>query len=159
MSSVVSRPFAQRTGNFVVTAYGVDGILYSNCYIQLESDIAQWASDNAGVLTVVGNVYISSVANYRSVVQDLWYDGSYYNVPEYPNELLPIGMELKDMGKDIYIGVPGEANLLHLRLVQLPGALDALGRGASSGYVVVEGNADIFSNTDYTYPTVSVARL
>ena len=157
MSSVVSRPFAQRTGNFVVTAYGVDGILYSNCYIQLESDIAQWASDNAGVLTVVGNVYISSVANYRSVVQDLWYDGSYYNVPEYPNVLLPIGMELKDMGKDIYIGVPGEANLLHLRLVQLPGALDALGRGASSGYVVVEANADIFDG--FSYPNVAVARL
>ena len=157
MSSVVSRPFAQRTGNFVVTAYGVDGKLYSNCYIQLESDIAQWASDNAGVLTVVGNVYISSVANYRSVVQDLWYGAAYYNVPEYPNEYLPIGMELKDMGKDIYIGVPGEANLLHLRLVQLPGALDALGRGASCGYVVVEGNADIFTINQYL--TVSVARL
>ena len=158
MTSVVSRPFAQRTGNYIVTAnYVNSGQLYSNCYIQLESDIAQWASDNAGVLTVVGNVYISSVANYRSVVQDLWYGAAYYNVPEYPNELLPIGMELKDMGKDIYIGVPGEANLLHLRLVQLPGALDALGRGASSGYVVVEANADIFDGN--LYPNVAVARL
>ena len=158
MTSVVSRPFAQRTGNYIVTAnYVNSGQLYSNCYIQLESDIAQWASDNAGVLTVVGNVYISSVANYRSVVQDLWYGAAYYNVPEYPNVLLPIGMELKDMGKDIYIGVPGEANLLHLRLVQLPGALDALGRGASSGYVVVEANADIFDGD--LYPNVAVARL
>ena len=153
--SIVSRPFAQRTGNFVVTAYGVDGKLLSNCYIQLESDIAQWASDNASMLTVVGNVYTSSVDNYFTVTQNLW--GDYYHVPEYPNETLPVGMELKDMGKDIYIGVPGEANLLHLRLVQLPGALDALGRGASCGYVVVEGNADIFTINQYL--TVSVARL
>ena len=156
MSSVVSRPFAQRTGNYIVTTNYVNVTLYSNCYIQLESDIAQWASDNASLLTVVGNVYISSVANYRSVVQDLWY-GAYFNVPEYPSDALPIGMELKDMGKDIYIGVPGEPNLLHLRLVQLPGALDALGRGASCGYVVVEANADIFDGN--LYPNVAVARL
>jgi len=157
MSSVVGRPFAQRTGNFVVLGkYLSGGSLYSNCYIQLESDIAKWAAHNASMLTVVGNVYTSSVANYRGVVQDLWY-GSYYNVPEYPIEPLPIGMELKDMGKDIFIGVPGEANLLHLRLVQLPGALDALGRGASSGYVVIEANANIFDGD--AYPNVGVARL
>jgi hypothetical protein len=73
------------------------------------------------------------------------------------NDSLPIGMELKDMGKDIYIGVPGEANLLHLRLVQLPGTVANLGKGGAVGYLVVEANASIFSMDQYL--VVSVARL
>ena len=150
MTSVVSRPFAQRTGNFVVIANYVDGQLYSNCYLYAESDIAAWASDNASIVSVNGNIYTSSVANYETVVGNLW--TSYSSFGSFP-----IGTELKDMGKDIYIGLPDEANLLHLRLVQLPGTVANLGKGGAVGYVVIEANADILNGD--TLPGVSVARL
>ena len=61
------------------------------------------------------------------------------------------------MGKDIFIGVPGEANLLRLRLVQLPGTVANLGKGGAVGYVVIEANANIFDGTNFQI--VAVARL
>ena len=157
--SVVGRPFSQRTGNYVVIANYFDtDTIYSNAYLMLVKDFDQWVSDNKSLLTVVGNTYTSSVANFSSIMNNVSngiYENKYYTLPNRGQ--LPIGMELKDMGKDAFIGVPGEANLLRLRLVQLPGTVANLGKGGAVGYIPIEANADIFDGA--SYPNLSVARL
>lgn len=160
MSSVLTRPFAQNTGNFVVIAtYSYSEVLYSNCYILFENDFKRWASDYASNYSVVGNVYTAlSVGDFESMISEpsgLWSE-YYYVVPGNPG-LIPIGTELKDLGKDIYIGLPGEANILRLRLVQLPGTVANMGKGGAVGYIFIEANGPIFDGGDY--PAVGVARL
>ena len=166
MSSVLTRPFAQNTGNFVTIAYYNTSnpedppVLVSGCYILLENDFKRWASDYASNYSVVGNVYTAlSVGDFETMIGSL-YDGLwseyYYVVPGNPG-LIPIGTELKDLGKDIYIGLPGEANILRLRLVQLPGTVANMGKGGAVGYIFIEANGPIFDGGDY--PAVGVARL
>ena len=160
MSSVVSKPFAQNNGNFVATAsYYFEGILHSGCYILFEKDFNRWAYDYVSNYSAVGNVYTAlSVADFETMISEpdgLWSE-YYYVVDGNPGEI-PIGTELKDLGKDIFIGLPGEANILRLRLVQLPGTVENLGKGGAVGYVIIEANSSIFDGNNY--PVVGVARL
>jgi hypothetical protein len=165
--------YSQRlTNNYIVLPLyynsGSGGVIKSDCYVLPESSLTQWASDNASKLTVVGNVYTTSVANFPTIIANsistpngLWQD-KYYTFSGYG--YMNPGVTLKDMGKDVYIGTPQESNLLHLRLVQVPGPVSNSGQGGKTGYVFVEGNADIFNSTgndmgNNEYPVVSVARV
>jgi hypothetical protein len=162
MTSLKTNYSQRLTNNYIVIPLNFDtGAIVSNCYLISESALAQWASDNASKLTVVGNVYTTSLANFPGVVNNIgngiWTD-QYYTLPNggYVNP----GVTLKDMGKDVYIGTPQESNLLHLRLVQVPGPVANSGEGGMTGYVFVEGNCDLFTNPlGSTYPIISVARV
>lgn len=149
--------FAQRkTNTFVAfpTAYNGEGGISTNLYLFSEAGLALWKQENASTLTIVGNNITTSVSNYPTVIQDLWTNTDYSS---YYSEQVAPGTTLTDMGKDVYIGVPGEANLLHLRLVQLPASTAALGKDGFVGYIPVEGNADIFDGN--LAPIVAVARV
>jgi len=156
--------FAKRvTNNYVVigTSYG-GGYVYSGAYMITAEGVAQWASDNAAFLSVAGNTYTTTQEKFYDLMfhtnNGIWTD-KYFSLPGYG--YLDPGILLTDMGKDIYVGVPGEANILHLRLMQAPGTLANLGKGGWVGYIVVETHAsDIFADTSGdTVPCVSVARI
>ena len=159
--SIVSRPFAQNSGNFVSMAYRYfEGSVESYVYLITADEIDQWVLDNADILTVFSNMYLTSVDNYPSLVggtgNGIW-ASKYRTLPL--NGYVPQGTELKDMGKEMFVGVPGEPNLLRLRLVQMPGTLENLGKGGTVGYTFIEANATIFVGDEQNYPVVSVARL
>uniref|UniRef100_A0A6C0BDK4 Uncharacterized protein n=1 Tax=viral metagenome TaxID=1070528 RepID=A0A6C0BDK4_9ZZZZ len=162
MSSTQSSLAKRVTNNYVVIPTWSDGDTYSGVYMITADGVAQWASDNALFLSVAGNTYTTTPANFYNLMihtgNGIWTD-KYYSLPDYG--YLNPGVVLTDLGKDIYVGVSGEANILHLRLMQTPGTLANLGKGGWVGYVVVETNAsDIFTdNTGNTLPCVSVARL
>jgi len=161
MSSVVSRPFAQNKNNYVAMPYYYNaGTIESYTYLIAEDDVNQWVLDNADILTVFSNMYLTSVENYPSLVGNtgngIW-SYQYYTLPN--GGYVAPGIELKNMGKEIFVGVPGEPNLLHLRLVQMPSTVENLGKGGVVGYAFVEGNATIFVNDKDNYPVISVARL
>ena len=134
----------------------------STAYLMPKSGLSNWAFDNRALITVAGNTYTAKTyANFSNIVgsnnpgsNGIWN----LNNTRYYTTTTPIapGRILRDMGQDIYIGVPGQANMLHLRLVTLPGGLSSLGGPGSVGYVVVETNADIFTTSNY--PNTSVAR-
>ena len=159
--SIVSRPFAQNSGNFVSMAYRVNsGSVESYVYLISADEIDQWVLDNADILTVFSNMYLTSVDNYASLVgttgNGIW-ASKYYTLPN--GGYVAQGTELKDLGKEMFVGVPGEPNLLRLRLVQMPGTLENLGKGGTVGYTFIEANATIFVGDEQNYPVVSVARL
>ena len=147
--------------NYVVIITVTSPSITSTARLMSQTGFNNWASDNKSILSVAGNTYTTSFANYRRAVGNstngIWNLGNsrYYNPPN-PAPIAP-GTILRDMGQDRFIGVPGQANLLHLRLVELPGTVENSGLGGAIGYVVVEGNANIFNGT--TYPNVSVARV
>lgn len=160
--------YAQRkTNSFVVipqyVTEGDGAYLSSNCYLISEADVAQWLKDNASKITRVGNVVTTSVANFPDLVGNsgngIWANKYYTILPNIG--YVDMGTTLTDLGKDLYIGVPGESNLLHYRLVQAPGSVANAGKGGIVGYVVVEANADIFtaSIVGNSYPSVAVARV
>ena len=161
--SIVSRPFAQNSGNFVSMAYYYNtdtSKVESFVYLISADEIDQWVLDNADILTVFSNMYLTSVDNYPSLVgvtgNGIW-ASKYYTLPN--GGYVPQGTELKDMGKEMFVGVPGEPNLLRLRLVQMPGTVENLGKGGTVGYTFIEANADIFVADEQNYPVVGVARL
>jgi len=121
--------------------------------------LTRWASANKAKLSVAANTYTASIANLPNLISKAaggLYSSTYYTLPLFGQ--LPPGTFLKDLGKDIYIGVPGQANIFHFRLVQAPGILNNLGNGGWTGYVCVENNTSTFS--DYVnFPQVSVARV
>lgn len=162
--SSIQGTFAKRvTNNFVVIPTNIiEGVLNSGCYLLSKQGFAQWVSDNASILTVVENTYTTSIANFPNLVNDSTNgisNSKYYTLPDYG--YINQGIELTDLGKDVFIGVPGQANILHLRLVQAPGTLANLGEGGWVGYVAVETNAsDIFTDPEGgSVPVVSVARV
>ena len=134
----------------------------STAYLMPKSGLSNWAYDNRALITVAGNTYTAKTsANFSNIVgsnnpasNGIW---NLNNTRYYPSAS-PIapGKILRDLGQDAYIGVPGQANMLHLRLVQPPGSVPSGGLGMPSGYVVVETNADIFNGANY--PNTSVAR-
>lgn len=145
--------------SFVTVATDASG--NSTAHLMLKSGFSNWAYDNRALITVAGNTYTAKTyANFSNIVASnnpasngIW---NLNNTRYYPNTTaIPPGRVLRDMGQDAYVGVPGQANMLHLRLVTLPGSVPSLG-GGTVGYVVVETNADIFNGT--SYPNTSVAR-
>ena len=162
MSSTQSSLAKRVTNNYVVIPTWNDGDTYSGCYMLTADGLAQWASDNALFLSVSGNTYTTTPANFYDLMyhsnNGIW-TAKYYSLPS--EGYLDPGVILTDLGKDVYVGVPGEANILHLRLMQAPGTLANLGKGGWVGYVVVVANAvDIFTDrTGNSLPCVSVARL
>lgn len=159
MSSIQSSYLSQRKlASFVVLLLYPSSTYESNCYLLSEPDFERWKQDFALYLKVVGNNITTSVENFAFVVgsSGIW-SSEYYTYAD--SGYVPPATTLIDLGKDIYIGVPGEPNLLHLRLVQLPGSVETLGKGGKTGYVPIECNADIFVTTDgLSYMNVSVAR-
>ena len=156
MSSTQSSLAKRVTNNYVVIPVNYsDSVLSSGVYMLTTDAFAQWASDNALFLSVSGNTYTTTPANFYNLMihtgNGIWAD-KYYSLPG--NGYLDPGVVLTDLGKDIYVGVSGEANILHLRLMQAPGNLAGLGKNGWVGYVVVETNAsDIFTdNTGNTLP-------
>ena len=163
MSSVQGALAKRVTNNYVVIPTWNDGDIYSGCYMLTPDALTRWASDNALFLSVSGNTYTTTIAKFydlmdHSETTGIW-NAQYYTLPG--QGYLDAGIVLTDLGKDAYIGVPGEANILHLRLMQAPGTLANLGKGGWVGYVVVETNAvDIFTDrTGSNLPCVSVARI
>jgi hypothetical protein len=158
--------FALRpTNSFIVfpTYWDVPNRMASACFLITPASVAQWAADNASLLTVLGNTYtVKNPANFVSVIggdgNGIW-TNQYYTLPD--TGYLAPGTLLTDLGKDIFIGVPDEPNILHLRLVQAPGTLGNQGKGGWVGYTPVGTYAfDIFTDTrGTTTPIVSVARI
>ena len=161
MSSLQSYPAQRKTNTFVVLYLYDDTTFKSNCYLIQERGFNQWKQDNASILSIAGNTITTSVADFPGAIENsgngLW-SSQYFTFPDF-GYVAP-ATTLTDLGKDIFIGVPGEANLLHLRLVQAPGTVAGLGKGGNVGYVAVECNADIFiTETGNSFPNVSVARV
>lgn len=163
MSSLQRYPAQRKSNTFVVIpVHGASaGDLtapYSNCYLVSENDFSEWKKDNAPViLSSVGNVITISEANFSNAINSTEPNG-YWNAKYYtlPNEgIVNIGVTLTDMGKDVFIGVPSEANILHLRLVRAPGNL---GKNGVVGYIPIEWNSDI-ADGGINFPNVSVARV
>ena len=164
MSSLQRYPTQRKTNTFVVIpVYGTSAAdltaPYSNCYLISENDFAEWKKDNASVIvSSAGNVITISGANFQNAMNSTepngYWNSKYFTLPNQGR--VNIGVTLIDMGKDVFIGVPGEANILHLRLVQAPGNL---GRNGLIGYIPIECNADIFNDGGINFPSVSVARV
>ena len=147
----------------IATASGL-----STAHLMTKPQFSNWVNSNRSMLTIAGNTYIAKgttptlmYQNFSNIVgsnnpasNGFW---NLNNTNFYSNTTpIPPGRVLRDMGQDVYIGVPGQANMLHLRLVTLPGGLTSLGGPGTTGYVVVETNANIF--TGVGYPNTSVAR-
>lgn len=161
MSSLQKYPAQRKTNTFVVLLLYPDAVYSSNCYLLLEKDFAEWKKDNASILTIAGNNITTSIANFPDAVGNggngIW-TSKYFTLPD--SGYIAPATSLTDLGKDVYIGVPGEANLLHLRLVQAPGSVAGLGKAGTVGYIPVECNASLFITDDgQNYPNVSVARV
>lgn len=161
----MSYPIQRKTNTFVVIpAFIRSGTLsppYSSCYLLSEDGLTQWKHDNASIMTIVGNNIIIRPENFANAItsnNDIgFWNAKYYT---YPGEgLVNVGITLTDLGKDVYVGVPGEPNILHLRLVQAPGSINTCGKGGLVGYIPIECNSDIFDSGGDEYPNVSVARL
>lgn len=148
--------FAQRkTNTFVTIPFTTSGGgLITNVYLVSKADFESWKTNNASKMTITGNVITISVEHYAEVISDYWY-GNYYNFPDQ-GHIAP-GVSLTDLGNDVYVGVPGEANIMHLRLVQAPTSVANLGKGGIVGYIPIECNADLFDGD--SYPNVGVARV
>jgi len=146
----------RKTNSFIV-------VLSEAVFLLQPAQFAQWASDNKALLTVVGSTYTTNVANFRSVVNNTGnglFADKYYIPGNAFVDALTIGTTLQDLGKDVYIGTSAASNLLHLRLVELPGTVENAGEGGTVGYIPIEANADIFSEyPPVTYPCVGVARV
>jgi hypothetical protein len=146
--------YSQRKTNSFIVA------LSEAVFLLQPAQLAQWASDNKSILTVVGSTYTTSVVNFRGLVNNVdngLFTDKYYSFPV--TALVP-GTTLKDLGKDVYIGTNAASNLLHLRLVELPGTVEHAGENGTVGYIPIEANADIFSEyPPVTYPCVGVARV
>ena len=164
MSSLQRYPAQRKSNKFVVIPVyrNSDGDLtsqYSNCYLISENDFANWKTDNASViLSSVGNVITIGMENFSNAMTytepNGYWNATYFTLPN--QGLVNIGVTLTDMGKDVFIGVPGETNILHLRLVQAPGNF---GKNGVVGYIPIECNADIFNDGGFNFPNVSVARV
>ena len=149
--------FSQRKTNSFIVA------LSEAVFLLQPAQLAQWASDNKSILIVVGSTYTTSVANFRGLVNNVdngIFADKYYSPGNVHLNAITPGTTLKDLGKDIYIGTSAASNLLHLRLVELPGTVENAGEGGTVGYIPIEANADIFSEyPPVTYPCVGVARV
>jgi len=73
------------------------------------------------------------------------------------NGEVPLYVTLRDLGKDIYFGIPSQTNLLRGRLVELPGSVANSGEGGTVGFVWIEVNASEL-NTGESPILVGVAR-
>jgi hypothetical protein len=107
-------------------------------YLLLQSDIDRWAEDYKEDVTVVGNVYTITSSKFVADIHALWND-DYYTLPD--NGVIPLNVTLKDLGKDIYFGIPSQTSLLRGRLVELPGYVANSGEGGTVGFVWVESHA------------------
>jgi hypothetical protein len=164
MTSVANTYATRLTSSWItIGTYILGGELTSSMYLTPCPGLAQWAADNEDYLYVNGNQYIVvNPANYAMVIGNtgngFW---THKYSAAFPEEgYFRVGTLFKDLGRDVYIGVPNEPNILHLRLMQAPGTLSSLGKGGLVGYGVVETNAsDIFTESDgRTIPCVSLAR-
>lgn len=149
--------------NFVVigtsTITGTPDRQTSTAYLMPASNFKNWQTDNRSIITIAGNTNTISVANFSNAIgtgtNGLW---NIAKTRYYPiSTTLTIGTTLRDLGADQFIGVPGQANMIRLRLVAKPGSVPSSGYGGQQGYVVIGANADICNGV--TYPNVSVARV
>jgi hypothetical protein len=145
----------RKTNTFVTIPFTVSGgDLVTNVYLVSKQDFEAFKRNNASKMTITGNVITVSINDYTDVISDYWF-GDYYNFPDQ-GQIAP-GVTLTDLGNDVYIGVPGEPNILHLRLVQAPTSVANLGKGGIVGYTPIECNSDLFDGNNY--PNVGIARV
>jgi hypothetical protein len=149
MASVL-RGFSQPlTRNFVLTQDTNNG--EAGAYFFTQGDINSWAADNAQDVTQLGSIYVIPASRFVSVTQNL----------DHSNSNIDDRKTLKDMGKEIIIGTPGQPRLLVLRKVQsYTDSANANGATDSeyNGYVVVENNAEDLGPNIGRF-TVRVARV
>ena len=138
--SSLGRKLSQRVTKSFVTNYAA--------YL-LQRDESSW--HGIGTPTKIGNVYVyDSNALFLSAMQSVWLDGS-----NYLADPIDARVTLKDLGKDLYFGTRNKANLIRLRLVELPGTVDNSGEKGLVGYVYVEVN---YSEPGTYVPEVGVSR-
>ena len=136
----LGRGFSQRVTKSFVT----NGSSYL-----LKPDESSW--DGLGTPSKIGNVYIyDSVASFASAMQTVWLDGS-----NFIADPIDTGVTIKDLGKDLYFGTQNKANLVRVRLVELPGTVEHSGESGLVGYVYVEVN---YTRPGTYVPEVGVTR-
>jgi len=139
--SSTSRAFSQRPTNAFVTN--------SSGYL-LNPDITSW--EGLGNPKKIGNVYIyNSFDLFNAAMQTVWLNGSNFVL-----DPINTNTTIKDLGKDLYFGIQNEANLVHLRLVEVPGTVEDSGEKGIVGYVYLEVN---YANPGTYVPEVGVSRI
>jgi hypothetical protein len=123
-----------------------------------DSDLATWVSANSSNVQQIGSVYIVDSASGKTVVDVILGNGSATElIPT--NGLITDRKNLKDLGKEVFIGSNIDSRVLVLRRVQRYVDTSS-GNGSSNsndvGYVVVENNASNLSGNNFR---VSVARV
>lgn len=120
-----------------------------------DRDLATWVSANSPNVSKIGSLYLVNGISVDDVLNGN--NGATALLPT--NGLIRERKNLKDLGKEVYIGTSGEVRVLVLRRVQR--YVDTSSNNGSSnlndvGYVVVENNATNLSGDDFH---VRVARV
>ena len=138
MTSIGSR-YAKRLSRALQTHTSITSLI-------LTSDLATWLSSNSEI-TQLGNAYIVSPSSEFA-------DIAYTLINGATGSSVDANITLRDLGKEVYLGISKETPLIILRLVQLPGKVINNGTpdkfdGVDTGYVVVANNTNDPSASDF----------